>query len=67
MTSKKSELNNIRIMCKKDDIMYRDYDREEQTIKELRTLVKDIENAKENMTMYCEIMKEIFLSGSGKN
>ncbi len=54
-------------MCKKEDIMYRDYDREAQTITEIRELVKDIENAKENMTMYCEIMKEIFLSGSGKN
>jgi len=47
--------------------MYRDYEREEQTMLEIRELVKDIENAKENMTMYCEIMKDIFLSGSGKN
>lgn len=47
--------------------MYRDYEREQQTITEIRELVKDIENAKENMTIYCEIMKDIFLSSSGKN
>lgn len=47
--------------------MYRDYEREEQTMLEIRELVKDIENAKENMTMYCEIMRDIFLSSSGKN
>ena len=67
MTYKKSVLNSIRNMCKKDIVMYRDYEREQQTITEIRELVKDIENAKENMTMYCEIMKDIFLSGSGKN
>ncbi len=47
--------------------MYRDFEREEQTINDIKTLVKDIENAKENMTIYCKLMKEIFLSGSGKN
>ncbi len=47
--------------------MYRDYTREEETIKEVRNLVKDIERAKEDMTIYCELMKEMFLSGSGKN
>lgn len=47
--------------------MYRDYTREEQTMKDLRELVQDIENAKENMTIYCQLMKEIFLSGSDKN
>ncbi len=47
--------------------MYRDYAREEQTMKDLKELVQDIENAKENMTIYCQLMKEIFLSGSDKN
>ena len=47
--------------------MYRDFDREEQTVKEIRELVQNIETAKENMTIYCQLMKDIFLSGSGKN
>ncbi len=47
--------------------MYRDYEREEQTMKDLKELVADIESAKENMSIYCKLMKEIFLSGSGKN
>lgn len=47
--------------------MYRDFAREEQTMQDLKELVEDIENAKENMTIYCELMKEIFLSSSGKN
>lgn len=47
--------------------MYRDFAREEQTLEDLRNLVNDIETAKENMSIYCELMKELFLSGSGKN
>ncbi len=54
-------------MWYKDFIMYRDYAREQQTIQDLKELVDDIQHAKENMTIYCELMKEIFLSGSGKN
>ena len=45
----------------------RDFAREEQTLEDLRNLVNDIETAKENMSIYCELMKELFLSGSGKN
>lgn len=47
--------------------MYRDYDKEQQTIEEVKQLIQDVETAKENMTIYCELMKELFLSGSGKN
>ena len=47
--------------------MYRDFAREEQTLEDLRNLVNDIETAKENMSIYCELMKELFLSCSGKN
>lgn len=47
--------------------MYRDYAREEETLKDLRELIENIETAKENMNIYCELMKDIFLSGSGKN
>ena len=47
--------------------MYRDYEREQQTIKDLQTLIKDVEKAEDTISMYCELMKEMFLSGSGKN
>ena len=67
MTFQKTELNINKDYVLKEQKMYRDFEREEQTINDIKTLVKDIENAKENMTIYCKLMKEIFLSGSGKN
>ena len=38
-----------------------------ETIKDLQTLIKDVEKAEDTISMYCELMKEMFLSGSGKN
>ena len=47
--------------------MYRDYDKEEQTIKDLQELIAGAKEFENTMTLYCELMKEMFLSGSGKN
>ena len=47
--------------------MYRDYDKEEQTIKDIQELIAGVEEFESTMNMYCELMKDLFLSGSGKN
>lgn len=47
--------------------MFRDYAREEEAMKDVQELIQNIEKAKEDMTIYCQLMKEIFLSTSGKN
>ena len=46
--------------------MYEDL-KNEKIIIEIRSLVDDIENVKDEIDAYVEFMKEMFLSTSGKN
>lgn len=46
--------------------MYNDL-KDEKIIVEIRNLVDDINQAKDDLDMYCEFMKDLFLSGSGRN
>ena len=39
----------------------------EDIVKEIKTLVKSIDEAKEEVDIYCDLMKQMFLKGSGKN
>lgn len=39
----------------------------ENIVLEVKNLAKTIENAKDEVDLYCELMKQIFLSGSNKN
>ena len=39
----------------------------ENIVLEIRGLVKNIDDAKDNLSVYCELMKQMFLSDSGKN
>ena len=41
--------------------------RDETLVHEIKNLVNEIENTKENFNVYCELMKQLFLSGSEKN
>lgn len=44
------------------------YDLENELIvKEIRELVSGIDKAKEEVDIYCDLMRQMFLSGSGKN
>lgn len=47
--------------------MYNKDINEEKIVLEIRDLVNDIDNVKENIESYCEFMKNMFLSGSGRN
>lgn len=40
---------------------------EEEIVLEIKDLINDIENAKEEINIYCDLVKQIFLSASGKN
>lgn len=40
---------------------------EEIIVLEIRDLINGIEDAKDSIDMYCQMMKEMFLSGSGRN
>lgn len=40
---------------------------EEKIVMEIRDLINDIDNVKENIDNYCEFLKQMFLSGSGRN
>lgn len=39
----------------------------EKIILEIKDLVNDVNNVKEEINVYCHLMKQIFLSGSGQN
>lgn len=39
----------------------------ESIVIEIRDLVKGIDKAKEEVDIYCDLMKQMFLAGSGKN
>lgn len=39
----------------------------ESIVVEIRGLINGIENAKEEVNVYCDLMKQIFLSNSNKN
>ena len=39
----------------------------EDFVVEIRKLVNDIESAKDDFNVYCELVKEMFISGSKKN
>lgn len=39
----------------------------EKIILEIKDLVNDVNNVKEEINVYCNLMKQIFLSGSGQN
>lgn len=39
----------------------------ENIVLEVRALVKNIDDAKDNLNIYCELVKQMFLSNSGKN
>ncbi|MBP7211231.1 hypothetical protein KBA27_00190 [bacterium] len=40
---------------------------DEDIVKEIRDLVKDIDGVKEKVDVYTDLVKQIFLSGSDKN
>lgn len=40
---------------------------EEQIYLEIKNLIEDIDGYKERCDVYCELIKRMFLSGSGKN
>lgn len=40
---------------------------EEIIVMEIRDLINGIDSAKDNLDCYCEMLKEMFLSGSGRN
>lgn len=46
--------------------MYNDL-KKENIIIEINNLVEDVEKTFEEIDMYCDFMKNLFLSGSGKN
>lgn len=46
--------------------MIYDLDKEDIVL-EIKDLIKEIENATDEFDVYCELMKQIFLSGSEKN
>lgn len=39
----------------------------EQIVFEIRGLVNRIDNVKEEINIYCDLMKQIFLAGSAQN
>lgn len=39
----------------------------EDIVVEIKQLVKDIDTAKDEINIYCDLLKQIFLSGSNKN
>lgn len=39
----------------------------EQIISEIRGLIEGIDNVKEEVNIYCDLMKQLFLSGSAQN
>lgn len=40
---------------------------EEIIVMEIKDLINGIENAKDSLDEYCQMMKEMFLAGSGRN
>lgn len=40
---------------------------EEKIVIEIRDLISDIDSVKDNLDSYCEMLKDMFLSGSGRN
>lgn len=40
---------------------------DEEIVLEIRGLVKNIETVNNEVNIYCDLMRQIFLSGSGKN
>ena len=40
---------------------------DEQIVIEIRDLIAGIDSVKNEMNIYCDLMKQIFLSGSAKN
>lgn len=40
---------------------------DEKIVLEIRELVAGIESVKDEINVYCDLMKQIFLSGSGEN
>jgi len=40
---------------------------EEQIVLEIRDLVRGVETAKDEMNVYCELMKQLFLRNSNSN
>ncbi len=40
---------------------------EEKIVIEIQNLINDIDSVKETFDDYCQMLKEMFLSGSGKN
>lgn len=47
--------------------MYNENLGEEKIVIEIRDLISDIDGVKENLDSYCQFLKEMFLSGSGRN
>ena len=47
--------------------MYRDFNNEEELIAELTEIIANTMSIEEQYDMYCEMMKEMFLSGSNNN
>ena len=39
----------------------------EQLVHEIQDLVKSVETAKDDVSIFCELMKQIYLTGSTKN
>lgn len=40
---------------------------EKPIVLEIQELIKGVETAKEEINLYCDLMKQIFLAGSQKN
>lgn len=40
---------------------------EEKIVFEIKELINGIENAKDEINIYCDLMKQMFLSASGEN
>jgi hypothetical protein len=39
----------------------------EKIVLEIKALLDDVEKVKDDINIYCDLMKQIFLSGSAKN
>lgn len=41
--------------------------RDEKIHEEIQTLLKEVDKVKDKINIYCDMMKQIYLSGSSKN
>lgn len=40
---------------------------DENLVLEIKGLIRGVDNFKDDMTLYCELVKQLFLTGSSKN